>query len=154
MTYRLGSRSQARLVGVHPRLVAVVRRAIELTSHDFAITCGLRTREEQLKLFLAGASQVNGTDRLSKHQVQDDGWGHAVDLVPWADGRAWWDLERCYPVAAAVRAAAQEEDAQVRWGGFWGILTWAEDSPEDLVAAYCARKRSPFVDGVHFELLT
>lgn len=153
MTYHLGARSQSRLVGVHPQLVLVVRRAIELTTHDFTVTCGLRSKHEQLRLFLAGASQLNGTDRLSRHQVQDDGWGHAVDLAPCASGQVYWDLDRCYYVAEAMRFAAQEESAQIRWGGFWGVLTWTEDSPETLVAAYCARKRDPFIDGVHFELL-
>ena len=33
MTYALGKRSLERLVGVHPDLVRVVKRAIELTDH-------------------------------------------------------------------------------------------------------------------------
>jgi len=40
MTYALGERPRAKLSGVHPRLVAVVERAIDATEQDFAVTGG------------------------------------------------------------------------------------------------------------------
>jgi peptidoglycan L-alanyl-D-glutamate endopeptidase CwlK len=48
MTYKLGARSIANLRGVHPDLVAVVKRAIELTPIDFTVTEGLRTKSGRL----------------------------------------------------------------------------------------------------------
>ena len=46
MSFNLSQRSKDRLKGVHPDLVAVVERAIELTGVDFGVTCGVRTIEE------------------------------------------------------------------------------------------------------------
>ena len=42
MAYKLSKRSLSRLEGVDPKLVAVVKRAIELTRVDFGVTEGLR----------------------------------------------------------------------------------------------------------------
>ena len=41
--FRLSARSLSRLEGVHPDLVKVVKRAIELTEVDFMVTEGVRT---------------------------------------------------------------------------------------------------------------
>ena len=81
MSFKLGNTSQQRLIGVHPDLVRVVRRAIELSSMDFAVNEGLRTAERQRRLVASGASQTLN----SKHLKQADGFGHAVDIVPWGD---------------------------------------------------------------------
>jgi peptidoglycan L-alanyl-D-glutamate endopeptidase CwlK len=50
MGYNLGSRSKKRLEGVHPDLVRVVERAIELTEVDFTVLEGMRTVARQKKL--------------------------------------------------------------------------------------------------------
>ena len=50
MGYKLGQKSLSNLKGVHPDLVKVVKRAIELTECDFTITEGLRTKERQAQL--------------------------------------------------------------------------------------------------------
>ena len=50
MAFKLSNRSKVKLEGVHPDMVAVVERAIELTSVDFGVTYGVRTVEEQEKL--------------------------------------------------------------------------------------------------------
>ena len=42
MTYELSKRSKDRLSGVHPDLVKVVERAIEITTVDFTVLEGLR----------------------------------------------------------------------------------------------------------------
>ena len=42
MTFKLSERSLAKLEGVDPKLVAVVKRAIEVTLIDFGVTCGDR----------------------------------------------------------------------------------------------------------------
>ena len=57
MSFVLGRRSLARLEGVHPDLVAVVKRAIEITPQDFAVLEGLRTKERQAQLVQAGADR-------------------------------------------------------------------------------------------------
>lgn len=51
MAYKLSQKSLSKLEGVHPDLVKVVKRAIEITECDFTITEGLRTKERQAQLF-------------------------------------------------------------------------------------------------------
>ena len=48
--YTLGVRSKARLKGVHPDLVKVVERAINLTTVDFTVLEGVRDPLRQKKL--------------------------------------------------------------------------------------------------------
>lgn len=56
MPYVLGAMSRAELKGVHPDLVRVVERAIQITTQDFSVHDGLRTAEEQKALVASGAS--------------------------------------------------------------------------------------------------
>ena len=107
MTYKLSLRSRQRLSGVHPDLVAVVKRAIEITEQDFAVTEGVRHVERQRQLVAKGAS----TTMNSRHLT-----GHAVDLVPWPVS---WDWEDFYPIADAMNEAAEELGVAITWGGEW-----------------------------------
>lgn len=111
MTYKLGSKSLKELEGVHPSLVAVVKRAIELTAQDFTVFDGLRTIEEQREHVRKGNSKT----MKSKHLE-----GRAVDLVPWIDnGPRWEPLSAFEPIAKAMKDAAKELDVPIRWGGDW-----------------------------------
>lgn len=77
--YKFSARSEANLVGVHPSLVRVVRRAMALQIMDFSVNEGVRTKERQEQLVAQGASMT----LKSKHLVQEEtGYGHAVDLYP------------------------------------------------------------------------
>lgn len=107
--YKLGSRSLANLRGVHPDLVAVVKRAIELTPIDFTVTEGLRTKERQAQLLKAGASKTMNSRHIT---------GHAVDLAAWVDGIRWdWPLYA--KIAIAMKTAASELNVPIIWGGDW-----------------------------------
>lgn len=79
MKFSLSFKSQSNLEGVHPALVRVVRRALAMNIMDFTVTEGVRSLDRQQHLVQTGASQ-----RLqSKHLIQADGYGHAVDLCPY-----------------------------------------------------------------------
>ena len=58
MTFILSGRSLNTVEGVDSRLVACVHRAIELTSVDFGVTEGLRSRDRQMELYEKGAAYV------------------------------------------------------------------------------------------------
>ena len=156
MAYRLGAQSRAELKGVHPDLVKVVDRAIEITAQDFSVHDGLRTLEEQKRYVASGASQTLN----SKHRTQADGFGHAVDLVPFINGKMRWEWEPIYVIAAAVWQAARELGVAVRWGGAWidlaDINTGTPGAMKAAVEAYGAARRKAgkkaFPDGPHFEL--
>lgn len=106
----LGSRSLSRLKGVHPDLVLVVKRAIQLTDVDFAVLEGLRTRTRQLELVRAGASQTMNSRHLT---------GHAVDLGAYVQGKVRWDWPLYYKIAGAMKRAALELEVPLEWGGDW-----------------------------------
>lgn len=113
MSFRLSSRSRARMSGVHPALVAVVERAIALTPVDFMVTEGLRTAERQAQLVRAGASRTLNSRHLT---------GHAVDLAALVDGAVRWDWPLYPRIAGAMKAAAAERDVALLWGGDWPTL--------------------------------
>ena len=149
MAYTLSSRSLDKLEGVNEDLVKVVKRAIELTKIDFGVIYGMRTLEEQKKLFDAGKSQT----MKSKHLT-----GDAVDLMAYVDGKASWELNLYDDLADAMKWAATEEGVVIRWGAAWhidDISTW-DGTMEDAMMAYIDLRRSqgrrPFIDGPHFEL--
>lgn len=96
-----------RLSGVHPDLVAVVKRAIQITDQDFSVTEGIRNINRQKQLVAEGKS----TTMNSRHLT-----GHAVDLVPYPVS---WDWEYFYPIAEAMETAAKELGVDLEWGGHW-----------------------------------
>ena len=108
MSYKLGTRSLQNLSGVHPDLVAVVKRAIQTTEQDFTVIEGVRNINRQRELVKKGAS----TTMNSRHIT-----GHAVDMVPWPVD--WEDLERFEIMSEAMKAAAEELDIPIKWGGDW-----------------------------------
>lgn len=109
MAYKLSARSLQRLDGVHPDLVRVVKRAIEITEVDFSVLETLRTPERQRELLAQGAT----TTLNSRHLT-----GHAVDLGAWVGGIRWdWPLY--HKIAAAMKQAAKELNVPLEWGGDW-----------------------------------
>ena len=85
--FSLSQASQKMMIGVHPDLVRFMEELIGLSPHDFKITCGMRTAEEQNKLYQYGRT-IPGTWRTncdgykvqSNHQEKIDGLGYAVDI--------------------------------------------------------------------------
>ena len=118
MAYKLGKRSKQKLSGVHPDMVAVVELAISISEVDFTVLEGIRNINRQRELYKAGKS----TTMNSRHIT-----GHAVDLAPWPIS---WEWEGFYPIADAMKAAAEELEIDIVWGGDW----------------------KSFPDGPHFEL--
>lgn len=110
MAFRLSARSLSRLEGVHPDLVRVVKRAIELTPVDFMVVEGLRTRETQAKYVKSGASKTMNSRHLT---------GHAVDLAPMIGPDVRWDWPLFHKMAPAVKQAAKELGVAMVWGGDW-----------------------------------
>lgn len=108
--FQLGPRSKMRLNGVHPDLVKVVERAIEITPVDFTVLEGLRSPERQKELVAAGASQSLNSRHIT---------GHAVDLGAWVDDQVDWSWPLYYKIARAMKEAAKELKTDIEWGGDW-----------------------------------
>lgn len=117
MTFKLSQKSLDRLTGVHPDLVACVKRAIELSTVDFAVLEGVRSKARQEQLVAAGASQTMNSRHLT---------GHAVDLGAMVSGTVRWDWPLYFKVADAMKSAASELSVPLEWGGDW---TTFKDGP-------------------------
>lgn len=108
--YKLSRRSLERLQKVHPDLVRVVMRAIQLTEVDFGVTEGVRTIEKQREYVAKGASKTMNSRHLT---------GHAVDLVAYVGAEVRWDWPLYHKIAAAMKSAAKELGVAIVWGGDW-----------------------------------
>jgi len=149
MTFVLSPRSLDNLMGVQPALVAVVKRAIQITKIDFGVIEGLRTEARQRERVDKGASQTMNSRHLT---------GHAVDLMAYINGRASWELNLYDDIADAMKQAATELGTPIKWGGAWtvqDIRKWHGTMASAMNSYIDERRkqgRRPFIDGPHFEL--
>lgn len=150
MAFRLSKRSAGRLEGVNDDLVAVVKRAIELTKVDFGVTEGLRSVETQREYVAAGKSQTMKSKHLD---------GRAVDLVAYIGSSVSWELNLYDDIANAMRVAAIELDVAIKWGAAWSVgdIRDFDGSMAEAMNEYIDLRRSqgrrPFIDGPHFEMM-
>ncbi|MBS9781097.1 MAG: M15 family metallopeptidase [Gammaproteobacteria bacterium] len=129
--YYLSKRSKKSLKGVNPKLVAVVKRAIEITEQDFTVIEGLRNPKRQKWLKRNGYSWT----LKSKHLR-----GLAIDVVPYPID--WNDVKKFETIKTAMFTAADELGVKIRWGGDWNCN-----------GDYRDEIRRGVYDGGHFELL-
>lgn len=151
MSFRLGTASESNLVGVHPDIAAVVRKAILITEIDFSVHDGLRTLLEQKKLVASGASRTLDSYHLT---------GDAVDLVPYVGGKLRWEMPLCNEIARAMFEASGALGVRLVWGRVWD-MELVELDPDDFDgerAVYVQRyqrihgpKKLPLDDGPHFQ---
>ena len=146
--------SQIRLNGVHPQLASVVELAGKYCTQNFSVQDGVRTLLKQKMLVKSGASKT----LASKHLIQSDGLGHAVDIVPVIGGDLRWEWKPIFVIAVAMDKAATELGVKLRWGGVWDKTMMEYGGSAELmeaeVKAYCIRHPGlDFIDGPHYELV-
>lgn len=115
--YKLSKRSYERLNGVNAILIAILTEAIKESPYDFGIprSGGLRTAEEQYKLYLKGRSKLDGFKKKSYHQS-----GKAFDIFAYVDGAASWEKEHLTAIARHIQKVAKEDfNISLEWGGDW-----------------------------------
>ena len=138
MAYILSERSLNNLKGVHPNLAKVVKRAVEVSDQDFVVIEGVRSREQCMINYGKGrtaaqcaakgiaakyanpkAAKVTWLSNPfnSKHCIQKDGYGHAVDICPYPVD--WSDVKKFDAIAKAMFAAARELGVRICWGADW-----------------------------------
>lgn len=111
--FKFSQRSEKNLTGVRPELVAVTRRALQLSEVDFGITEGLRTLERQKQLYAEGKSQTLNSRHLT---------GEAVDVVAYLGSQISWDFPLYRKISEAFKQAAAELNTPIEWGGDWKTL--------------------------------
>lgn len=126
MAFSFSTRSLKNLEGVHPDLVKIVHRALELSEVDFWVYEGVRTLQKQREYYAQHKSKTMDSRHLT---------GHAVDLYPVGNPIPW---EQCPQISQAMHHAAEEMGVNIRWGGDWNQNGSSKDET--------------FYDGPHFEL--
>ena len=113
MSHVFSKRSLLNLEGVHPDLVEVCKKAIEISEDleiDFIITDGCRTIEEQRNFVAGGQSRTMHSRHLG---------GFAVDTVALVNGRVSYKVEDMTKVAECFKKAAAKLRIPIHWGGDW-----------------------------------
>ena len=121
MAFRLSKNSEVKLAGVNPALANVVRRAIEITTVDFAVVQGNRTQAEQNALYEQGRTKPG--PKVTWTRNSNHIGGRAVDLAPFYKGKIEWDnngkLGLYSKINDAMQQAAKELGVKIKWGGEW-----------------------------------
>lgn len=119
--FKFSQFSLDRLEGVHPKLQMIVSEVMAMQVMDFRVVEGVRTLERQKELVAAKKSKTLD----SKHLIQPDGFGHAVDLFPYpidmervnkGDAR---EIARFGVLAGLVKAVAFSHNVRVVSGMDW-----------------------------------
>ena len=107
---RFSQTSLSTLSTCNPLLKKIAKEAI--TTVDFSILCGHRTKDWQDKAFREGKSTKKWPS--SKH----NSWpSKAFDIAPWPID--WEDEKRFFQLAIVILFIALEKNIPVRWGGAW-----------------------------------
>jgi len=155
MTFQLGARSRTNIARVHPDLVLVLEHAIERSAQDFGIPeKSWRTVEEQREKVRQGVSKT----MHSNHIIKGDGFGWAVDVVPWINGAFTWDhIDPFYEIAEAMRSAASDLGVSLTWGCVWDrrletLPTGAAGLKAAMLAYNSRHPGRDFNDFPHYQL--
>jgi len=121
MSYKFGNRSNERMEGVNSVLIQCAGIALGKSQHDMTIpkTGGLRTPEDQNKLFKKGYSQKDGFEKKSYHQS-----GNALDVIPvvggYANDKAFRHFAgKMFSAWQGIIAAGEHQGYTLEWGGHW-----------------------------------
>jgi peptidoglycan L-alanyl-D-glutamate endopeptidase CwlK len=112
-----GKKSKKKLKNVDEVVKRVCKRALEISTVDFSVIDGFRTQEQQREMFDKGASELDGTMKISDHQT-----GMAVDVIPFLRGYDIWDTKDLTVRSAwlelyrAFMRAAMQEGVELEFG--------------------------------------
>ena len=127
--FQFGQRSTEQLVTCSLANRRILRRAIEITTHDFTIVWGHRGEAAQNEAYRTGASQ-----KMFPDSVHNTAPSEAFDVAPWrihpvtAKGYIpWKDEGAFYKLAGVIEAAASLEGETLRHGGDWDRDGLTED---------------------------
>ncbi len=121
---RLSKRSSKRLEGVLPVLVEIFTEGIKSCPYDFGIpaTGGLRTDQDQIDMYAIGRTTQKHRKPVtwtlnSNHKAKNDGFGYAIDIYAYVNGKASWNMKYLRPIANHLKKFAEENyDVTLEWG--------------------------------------
>ena len=142
--YQFGERSLKNLEKVHPTFVKILKDALSSPKcpWDVTITDGARTLAQQREIYAQGRTKPGAIvtwskPENSKHLIQADGYGHAVDFIvcgysdfsgnykKFTSSKDIYKRTRLKEFAKHVIETARQQGYKVEWGGNWEV----DDSP-------------------------
>lgn len=116
--------NEDRLAGIDPRLLAVIREADRTCPIDILVVEGIRSKERQAQLYAQGRTKpgpkVTWTMDSNHFKNPRTGFGEAVDLAPYVNGKIDWnDAKKFDVIAQHMFAAAKKLGINIRWGADW-----------------------------------
>ena len=159
MAYKFSAHSIGQLHTLHPHLLGICERVIEV--HDFRIEIGTRTAEQQQIALDTGNSKDSPADGKWPHMPRPPEYrSWAVDITPYVDGlrlnadlfgKDPWETARWAYFAGLVEAVSMDyfrtvylqtnEQFRLRWGGNWNRDAKILDDSDRR-----------FIDAYHFEM--
>ena len=122
--YRFSRTSKKRMMYLHPNLQKFFIELLKISPYDFSISQGIRTAEEQNKLYQQGRTTLgkivtncDGYKIKSKHQIREDGFGHAGDIAILINNKITWEEKYYKEVANVGRELIGKYN--IEWGGDW-----------------------------------
>lgn len=136
--FSFSNTSLTRLQTCHPDIQKVICRAMEITTMDFMVLEGERTKEQAYinwgkgrtvqQLAVKGVPAKYAQPSLkkvtwlsnplnSKHIKQKDGYAHAIDLCPYPID--WNNIADFKKLGEIVLQAAKDVGVKLTWGGTW-----------------------------------
>jgi len=129
--FRLSRRSRGNLEGVKPSLRQIFNEGIKTSPYDFGIpsTGGLRSDQDQIDMYAIGRTVKKHRKPVtwtlnSNHKAKADGYGYAVDIYAYVNGKASWNMKYLKPIARHLQQFAKDKygiDLQ------WGYDLWKKD---------------------------
>lgn len=113
----MNERSKARLGEVMPELARRVEKVLQSLAADgltFEVTQGLRSFDEQAKLYAQGRTGAGRIVTNARAGQSLHNFGLAVDVVEMEAGRADWSDRKAY-----FRYGLHAEALGLEWGGSW-----------------------------------
>ena len=114
--YEWGNRSKQRMKGVEPLLRECATAALYSSKYDMTIPWmgGLRTAEQQNRIFKTGNSQLDGHNKRSYHQT-----GKALDIIPVEGGYTNDKAFRHFAACMFTEWQKMNTGLILEWGGHW-----------------------------------
>ncbi len=106
--------SEQRLSTADPDLQRVFRKVLQIVDH--AVLEGYRDENKQNQYYKENKSRVQYPK--GKHNGKPS---KAVDVAPWVNGKASYQIPHCIYFAGVVMAVAELEGVRLRWGGNWDM---------------------------------
>lgn len=103
-------KSLKNLQGVHPDLVLLVKRALDISTIDFSVLEGLRSPARQQDVINLGKSWTKNSRHLT---------GHAIDVGVVIDRHINWYYPWYEKLHKFFKQASDELKIAIEWGGEW-----------------------------------